>query len=1011
MKKSIISLLLAVCMVFSLSINVLAYEMNSWCWYKSHNENDGRIMEELSGEAAHPMPVHICPVVNGEPDRTNIILPKIQNVKVFNELDEDVTSCFQFENHSKNNGLPTLIIVPDQEMQGDYTIIYVDEELNINLSLPLTVEPYVETVTEGYAWIDEDGNEVTVINAFVGEPVSVRFKNLSSGEIVHLDGKSANGVEGAVIREYDSETKTITYTFTTTELHDGKNIFTVIATHTEGIWIEFPLTIVVSEKDAALGWLYWDFTDSVRITGYDGELTGEIVVPSEINGKKVTMFQAHSQYNNASQVIKITIPEGVTYIEGDFGQFTALTEINLPESLTQLNLDITCPNLKTINYAGTEAQWNSIRKHESMSLDGITLNFGKEMTNEWTYKPNGGSANLTGFDGILEGEVTIPSEIDGRKVCCLDSRALAGQSRITKVIIPDGLSWISYGAFTNCTNLEEITIPESITSISSCFAGCANLKVINFAGTKTQWNTINRDNNSIPENVIVNFGKETNSLWSYTENEDGTVTLYGYDGELSGEVVIPSTVEGKAVTILGHDLFAGNSEITSVIIPDTVTEFVGIPFHNCTNLKSITIPSSVIHQGSGDSPFSGCDALEEFILVGENHPFTFENGMLILKDELLFCIRSTSAICVIPEGVDFLHFDVFENCTKITEINIPESVTRISDGFDSCDNLKTINYAGTEAQWNSIRNIESLVLEGITLNFGKEMTNQWLYEERNSSSINITGFDGILEGEVTIPSEIDGKKVYRVNSNALAGQTKITKVVVSNGIERLNNGAFYNCTSLEEVDIPESVSYLWYCFTNCTNLKTINYAGSEARWNVIEKSDNLLPEGVNLNFNFISAKETLDLFGTHANLTVPTDLVYNGDFQSLVVWDYYYGTEPIHFKVNGILANPVDNPLGKEAGTYTVTYWVPESEQFYAVPETTITVTIAAQQSVNYGDTNGDNSINSADVNLLYRAVMDYMELTEAQASAADVNHDGSVNSADVNLLYRYVMGYAELQA
>lgn len=60
------------------------------------------------------------------------------------------------------------------------------------------------------------------------------------------------------------------------------------------------------------------------------------------------------------------------------------------------------------------------------------------------------------------------------------------------------------------------------------------------------------------------------------------------------------------------------------------------------------------------------------------------------------------------------------------------------------------------------------------------------------------------------------------------------------------------------------------------------------------------------------------------------------------------------------------------------------------------------------GDMNSDGEVNSADVNLLYRVVMDYAELTDEQTSAADVNGDGSINSADGNLLFRYVMGYVQ---
>ena len=60
------------------------------------------------------------------------------------------------------------------------------------------------------------------------------------------------------------------------------------------------------------------------------------------------------------------------------------------------------------------------------------------------------------------------------------------------------------------------------------------------------------------------------------------------------------------------------------------------------------------------------------------------------------------------------------------------------------------------------------------------------------------------------------------------------------------------------------------------------------------------------------------------------------------------------------------------------------------------------------GDVNEDGKLDSADVNCIYRAVMGYAELSEAQMKMADVNDDGTVNSADVNVLYRMVMGYIQ---
>lgn len=58
------------------------------------------------------------------------------------------------------------------------------------------------------------------------------------------------------------------------------------------------------------------------------------------------------------------------------------------------------------------------------------------------------------------------------------------------------------------------------------------------------------------------------------------------------------------------------------------------------------------------------------------------------------------------------------------------------------------------------------------------------------------------------------------------------------------------------------------------------------------------------------------------------------------------------------------------------------------------------------GDVNGDNKTNSADVNLLHRFVLNYVDLNDKQYILSDVNKDGKLNSADVNLLYRFIMGY-----
>ena len=92
-------------------------------------------------------------------------------------------------------------------------------------------------------------------------------------------------------------------------------------------------------------------------------------------------------------------------------------------------------------------------------------------------------------------------------------------------------------------------------------------------------------------------------------------------------------------------------------------------FSNYPNLRTIVIPESVT--SINGSAFSGC--------------------------------RSLTSV-TIPESVTFIGDCTFQNCTSLTSVTIPNSVTSISYyAFGDCTSLKTINYTGTEEQWNAIR--------------------------------------------------------------------------------------------------------------------------------------------------------------------------------------------------------------------------------------------------------------------------------------------------------------------
>lgn len=167
--------------------------------------------------------------------------------------------------------------------------------------------------------------------------------------------------------------------------------------------------------------------------------------------------------------------------------------------------------------------------------------------------------------------------------------------------------------------------------------------------------------------VVFGMIQSAVAQYYYTDNGNGTCTITGYDGP-GGAVTIPSTYNGLTVVGIGSQTFWSVS-LTSVTIPDTVTNIAADPCHDCTALTSINVAS-------------------------DNPDYCSVNGVLFDKNQTLLIqhpIALAGATYAIPNTVASISAYAFSECSSLASVAVPNGLINIGDfAFDSCSSLPRV---------------------------------------------------------------------------------------------------------------------------------------------------------------------------------------------------------------------------------------------------------------------------------------------------------------------------------
>ena len=300
----------------------------------------------------------------------------------------------------------------------------------------------------------------------------------------------------------------------------------------------------------------------------------------------------------------------------------------------------------------------------------------------------------------------------------------------------------------------------------------------------------------------------------------------GFTGEEGENLVIPEAfvdADGQRYRVVGiYNAFSDCSNLTTVIIPHTITSIGGFSFSNCTNLNQVDIPEGVT--AIGGSAFSGCSSLSSIYL-----PHTITN---IVSGAFYNC--SSLASVNIPDGITSIKSDTFKGCSSLTEITLPDSVTSIgSFAFQNCSSLTSINIPdgvtiiGNYA-FQNCSNLESIVIpNGVTSIGGSSF-----YGCCSLTSINIP--DGVISIEwgtfngcrnlegINIPDSVTS-----IGNNAFQGCSSLTSINIPDSVSSIAGSAFRGCSRLINFTVPNSVTSIGSsAFEACSNLTNINLSNS-----------------------------------------------------------------------------------------------------------------------------------------------------------------------------------------
>ena len=289
-----------------------------------------------------------------------------------------------------------------------------------------------------------------------------------------------------------------------------------------------------------------------------------------------------------------------------------------------------------------------------------------------------------------------------------------------------------------------------------------------------------------------------NMAVTYEKNPDFAKTLNGKD------------IYEALLTIIGGDAFVGCTSLTSMTIPDSVTEIGANPFPR-SGLQSITLsldnPTFAVVDGA--LVRKADNTLLSYFCGRQDAAYTIPQGILAIGDNAFAYVDSLQSI-TIPDSVTSIGHSAFLFCRGLTDVTIPDSVTSIGNSaFSGCSSLATVTLPASIS----------------------EISDHLFFACDVLSSVNIP--DSVTRiGESAFAScdqlhTIDIPDSVTIIDHGAFQLSGITSVSIPNSVTTIGNGAFSYCDTLTDVTLPGSLTEIGYMtFAHSLSLTSITIPAS-----------------------------------------------------------------------------------------------------------------------------------------------------------------------------------------